>query len=136
MKPFPLSAGLAAAVFALSLHAADSAGAESGATAAAATAEPIDPEEQLDDGFKRFGYLAGLARGCVKEEQRPTLEREALDLHSGISRLFGTDRAFLFTAAFGFGTSVSLEIKECEEVIAAYDQRVANFRAKSGGSKQ
>jgi len=133
MKLFHLSAGLAGAVFALSLHAAEPA---TGGAPAAAPAEPADPEEQLDDGFKRFGYLAGLARGCVKEEQRPALEREALDLHSGISRLFGTDRAFLFAAAFGFGTSVTLEIKECEEVIAAYDQRVENFRAKSGGPKQ
>lgn len=30
----------------------------------------IDPEEQLDDGLKRFGYLAGLTRGCVTDQQR------------------------------------------------------------------
>jgi len=28
------------------------------------------------------GYLAGLARGCVVENQRAALEREALDLAS------------------------------------------------------
>jgi hypothetical protein len=51
-------------------HAAESA-------AASPTAKtPVDEEEQLDDGLKRFGYLAGLARGCVVEAQRVDLERE------------------------------------------------------------
>ena len=99
------------------------------------TATPVDEEEQLDEGLKRFGYLAGLARGCVVETQRADLEREALDLHAAIGRLLGTDRAFLFSAAFGYGTTVQVETKDCAEVLSTYDQRVAKFRAGRGEQK-
>ena len=92
----------------------------------------VDEEEQLDEGLKRFGYLAGLARGCVVEAQRVELEREALDLHAGISRLLGTDRAFLFSSAFGYGTTVQVETKDCAEVLKTYEERVAKFRAGRG----
>jgi hypothetical protein len=97
-------------------------------------APAVDEEEQVDEGLKRFGYLAGLSRGCVVETQRADLEREALDLHAAISRLLGTDRAFLFAAAFGYGTTVEVEIKDCAEVLKTYDERVARFRA--GRSEQ
>jgi hypothetical protein len=110
-------------------HAADQA-----APAPMATA-PVDAEEQLDDGLKRFGYLAGLARGCVVEAQRVDLEREALDLHAGIARLLGTDRAFLFASSFGYGTTVAVETKDCVEVLNNYDRRVAEFRKGRGEQK-
>jgi hypothetical protein len=91
-----------------------------------------DPEEEVDEGLKKFGYLAGLARGCVASQQQADLEREAVDLHAGIARLLGTDRAFLFAAAFGYGTSVTLETAECQEVLTRYEARVASFRAGRG----
>jgi hypothetical protein len=96
---------------------------------------PVDEEEQVDEGLKRFGYLAGLARGCVVEAQRVDLEREALDLHAGIGRLLGTDRAFLFASSFGYGTTVEVETKDCVEVLKTYDARVASFRAGRGEQK-
>jgi hypothetical protein len=102
-------------------------------SAPAATA--VDEEEQLDESLKQFGYLAGLARGCVVEAQRADLEREVLDLHAAIGRLLGTDRAFLFSSAFGYGTNVQVETKDCAEVIGTYDQRVAGFRAGRGEQK-
>jgi hypothetical protein len=40
-------------------------------------APPADGEEQVDEGLKGFGYLTGLALGCVTPEQRTMLEREA-----------------------------------------------------------
>lgn len=99
---------------------------------AAAESPTPDPEEALDEGLKQFGYLAGLARGCVADEQQTDLEREALDLHAGIGRLLGTDRAFLFAAAFGYGTSVIVEIEQCKEVLSKYEERVQSFRAGRG----
>jgi hypothetical protein len=110
-------------------HAAEQAAASPAATT------PVDEEEQLDDGLKRFGYLAGLARGCVVEAQRVDLEREALDLHAGIARLLGTDRAFLFASSFGYGTTVAIETKDCAEVLKTYEARVAKFRAGRGEQK-
>ena len=100
--------------------------------ASAAAPAPVDEEEQVDEGLKRFGYLAGLARGCVVEAQRVDLEREALDLHAGIGRLLGTDRAFLFASSFGYGTTVAVETKDCAEVLKSYEARVAKFRAGRG----
>jgi hypothetical protein len=95
----------------------------------------LDAEEQLDDGLKSFGYLTGLALGCVVEDQRVSLETEAIDLHAAIGRLLGTDRAFLFSSAFGYGTTVKVETKDCKEVLDRYDARVAKFRAARGGAK-
>ena len=95
----------------------------------------LDAEEQLDDGLKSFGYLTGLALGCVVEDQRVSLETEAIDLHAAIGRLLGTDRAFLFSSAFGYGTTVEVETKDCKEVLDRYDARVAKFRAARGGAK-
>lgn len=94
-----------------------------------------DQEEQVDEGLKRFGYVAGLARGCVAERQRVDLEREALDLHAAIARLLGTDRAFLFASSFGYGTTGVVETKDCAEVIKTYEQRVEKFRAGRGERK-
>ncbi|MDC8755175.1 hypothetical protein OIK40_11050 [Erythrobacter sp. sf7] len=107
------------------------ASAESG-TAQAASA---DGEERLDDALKRFGYLAGLARGCVVDEQQAALEREVLDLNGSITRLFGIDRAFLFSSAFGYGTSLEVSTDECVEVMKNYELRVARHRAAAGGVK-
>jgi hypothetical protein len=94
-----------------------------------------ESEERLDDGLKAFGYLAGLARGCVAEVQQADLEREAVDLHGGIGRLFGTDRAFLFSASFGYGTSITISVEECEKVIATYEARVEQFRSGQRAAK-
>lgn len=105
------------------------------APGATAPTSAIDEEEQLDEGLKRFGYLAGLARGCVVEAQRVELEREALDLNAAIARLLGTDRAFLFASSFGYGTNVVIETKDCADVLKAYDQSVAKFRAGRGEKK-
>lgn len=101
----------------------------------APSAATVDQEEQVDEGLKRFGYLAGLARGCVAENQRTALEREALDLNAGIGRLLGIDRAFLFASSFGYGTTVVVETKDCAEVLKAYESRVEKFRASRGGTQ-
>jgi hypothetical protein len=105
------------------------------APVAAPPASVVDEEEQVDEGLKRFGYLAGLSRGCVVENQRAALEREALDLNAAIARLLGTDRAFLFASSFGYGTTVQVETKECAEVLKNYEARVEKYRASRGAAK-
>ncbi len=105
-------------------------------TLAAAQAGQDDAsEERLDDGLKRFGYLAGLAQVCVAQEQKAALEREVLDISNSIGRLLGTDRAFLFVSSFGYGTSVNVETKDCAEILKNYEARVARHRAAAGGAK-
>jgi hypothetical protein len=87
-----------------------------------------DAEQKLDDGLKDFGYLAGLSTGCVAVEQVEDLEREVLDLHGTIGRLLGTDRAFLFAAAFGYGNSMRSDAEECKDVLGRYEAMVEAFR--------
>lgn len=123
---------LTAAILCLSLLPAARAADPVAVTSPAASA--VDAEEQLDEGLKRFGYLAGLARGCVVEAQQPALEREALEINAGIARLFGSDRAFLFASSFGYGTNVAVDAKDCPEVVKNYEARVEKFRAGRGGS--
>jgi hypothetical protein len=105
------------------------------APAAPVTETAMDPEEKLDEGLKRFGYLAGVARGCITETQRPALDRETLNLHATIARLLGTDRAYLFATSMGFGTSVTVDVKDCPNLLSAYEARVAKHRAAQGGTK-
>ena len=83
----------------------------------------VSQEEQVDNGLKNFGYIAGLSRGCVAEEQQMAFERDVLEIHASITRLLGIDRAFLFSAAFGYGTSVELETANCAEVLKQYENR-------------
>ena len=98
-----------------------------------AETSPADAEEQIDNGLKDFGYQAGLSRGCVANEQTGDLEREVLDLHGDLGRLLGTDRAFLFAAAFGYGSSVLTPVEECKAVLEGFEARVKSFRSKAGG---
>lgn len=88
-----------------------------------------DAEARIDTGLKEFGYLAGLSRGCIASTQVSELEREVLDLHAAIGRLLGTDRAFLFAAAFGHGTSLQIPTEECEDVLSRYEAQAEPFRA-------
>lgn len=119
----------------VALLAGDATHAEDAKQAAPAAPTAIDEELEVDEGLQRFGYLAGLARGCVSEAQRSRLEREALEMHAGIARLMGTDRAFLFAAAYGYSTNIQVETKECGEVLENYDARVAKHRASEGARK-
>jgi hypothetical protein len=64
----------------------------------------------------------------VASEQVAELEREVLDLHAAIGRLLGTDRAFLFAAAFGHGTSLQISVEECQDVLSRYESQAEPFR--------
>ncbi len=94
----------------------------------------VSQEEQVDNGLKNFGYIAGLSRGCVAEEQQMAFERDVMEMNAAITRLLGVDRAFLFSAAFGYGTSVAVEVENCAEILKQYESRSAKFRnAVEGG---
>lgn len=96
-------------------------------------ADPVAQEEQIDAGLKNFGYIAGLSRGCVAEEQQTAFEKDVLDIYAGVSRLLGIDRAFLFSAAFGYGTSVEIERENCGEILEQYEGRATKFRSAARG---
>lgn len=97
------------------------------------TAVSLGEEEQVDNGLKNFGYIAGLSRGCVAENQQVAFERDVLDINASIARLLGVDRAFLFSSAFGYGTGVAVENENCAEVLKQYENRAAKFRGAAQG---
>ena len=94
----------------------------------------ISQEEQVDNGLKNFGYIAGLSRGCVAEDQQMAFERDVMEMNAAITRLLGVDRAFLFSAAFGYGTSVAVEVENCAEILKQYESRSNKFRSAVEGN--
>ena len=95
--------------------------------------DAVSAEEQVDNGLKNFGYIAGLSRGCVAEAQQSAFERDVLDMHATVTRLLGVDRAFLFSAAYGYGTSVVTDNDNCVEVLRQYETRSKKFRGAAKG---
>lgn len=95
-------------------------------------ADLLQAEAEIDDGLKKFGYLTGLSLGCVTSEQKADLEREAMDVNSEIARTLGLDRAFLFSASFGYGSNIELKIEECAEVLKRYEEKIDSFRKSRG----
>ena len=120
--------GMMAAVFTVSLVAVSPAASQS-----SETEEQISQEEQVDNGLKNFGYIAGLSRGCVAEAQQMAFERDVMEMNAAITRLLGVDRAFLFYAAFGYGTSVAVEVENCAEILKQYEARSAKSRSAVQG---
>src|SRR5262245_27324405 len=79
---------------------------------------PTDQEEeQSDTAMRKFGYVSGQAFQCHTKEQQVKAERIALDVATNILRLFGSDRAFFFAAAFGAGASEQMDQKACPAAI-------------------
>ena len=84
---------------------------------------------KFEESIRNFGFVSGAAYQCLPEAERTAHDREVLRAYSGIVRLFGSDRAFFYAAAFGAGTSMSINKADC----AGY---VADFRAAMKSSSR
>jgi hypothetical protein len=95
------------------------------------TASVEDEDLRFEESIRNFGFVAGAAYQCLPEAERAAHDREVIKSYTGIARLFGTDRAFFFAAAFGAGTGTSIDKAKC----ASY---IEDFRAamKSGSRGQ
>lgn len=71
-------------------------------------------EEHFTEAVKDFGYAGGAAWQCAEAEARTDIERQSMVSYQGLVRLFGSDEAFFFAAAFGAGTSAPIDKAECE----------------------
>jgi hypothetical protein len=91
----------------------------------AAAPAAADDEEVFDDKLREFGYWSGAAYGCVPDAKQVEVERRVLDTFNHIARLFGTDRAFLYAAAFGHGTTIKVEAPKCPEFLQKFEQATA-----------
>lgn len=88
----------------------------------AAAPAAADDEEMFDDKLREFGYWSGAAYGCVPDAKQAEVERRVLDTFNSIGRLFGTDRAFFYAAAFGYGTTIKVEAAKCPEFLAKFEK--------------
>ena len=98
---------------------------------AAQTRQAGDDEEQMDTALRKFGYVSGQAFSCHTKEQQTKLERTALDVGTNVLRLFGSDRAFFFAAAFGAGASEQVDAAKCPAVIKEAEQMIAKLKILS-----
>lgn len=90
-----------------------------------------DEEIRFEESIRSFGFVSGAAYQCRPEAERAAHDREVMKAYAGLVRLFGTDRAFFYAAAFGAGTSMPIDKARC----AGY---IDDFKAamKSGGRGQ
>jgi hypothetical protein len=80
---------------------------------------PDDDDDDLkfEESIRNFGFVSGAAYQCLPEAGRTAHDREVLKAYSGLVRLFGSDRAFFYAAAFGAGTSMSIDKAKCANYI-------------------
>ena len=95
-----------------------------------AVQDAADAEDaQMDEALKKFGYVSGQACQCrAAGPDRTQHERQALEIATGVLRLFGSDRAFYYAAAFGAGVSNELDAAACPEVVKQYDAMLAKVK--------
>ena len=98
-------------------------------TVAAFAQSPEDPEK-FDAQLRRLGYASGQVYECRgTDDERKRSERNALNAFSGISRLFGSDHAFCFAAAYGAGARYTLDKSKCAEYIKRLEEIGKRVRA-------
>lgn len=97
-----------------------SAAAQAPKPAAPSASTPSLAEQEdlrFEEAIRNFGFVSGAAYQCLPEAERTAHDREVLKAYSGIVRLFGSDHAFFYAAAFGAGTSMSIEKAKCPNYI-------------------
>lgn len=87
-----------------------------------------DDEETLDTALRKFGYVTGQAFACHTKDEQARLERTALAIATNILRLFGSDRAFFYAAAFGAGASEPVNTQRCPTILKEADAMVSKMK--------
>jgi uncharacterized protein YdeI (BOF family) len=77
-------------------------------------------EEAFDLALKEFGYAGGAAWQCATEDEKSALLDQSLRVYTRLTQLFGTDRAFFFSAAFGAGAVDDIASEDCAGYAAAF----------------
>jgi len=87
----------------------------------AAAQDDSTSEEAFDGDRKNFGYTAGLAWQCSDADGRTGRLDRTMEIYDRLIRLFGTDRAFYFAAAFGAGSNDAVDPEACDRHIADFE---------------
>jgi hypothetical protein len=108
--------------------------------AAAQTSTPAQADtESADVAFNQsltdFGVLAGRVNGCVEANALAAHEERVFNMFSRIVQLYGTDRAFRFSAAYGHGATLEVEEDKCPEVIATFEAQIATAKGETSANQ-
>jgi hypothetical protein len=90
--------------------------------------QDVSEDEQMDRVLRQIGFVCGQAFQCHAKDQQTKLERVALDIATNVLRLFGSDRAFFFAAAFGAGATDKMDEKGCAEAIKQSHDMLNKFK--------
>ena len=85
-----------------------------------AAAQDGGEEDAFDDALKDYGYAGGAAWQCAEDADKGEIVESAIHVYNRLSQLFGTDRAFFFSAAFGAGTVDGIESGDCPRYAAEF----------------
>jgi hypothetical protein len=93
---------------------------------------PTDAEEEkMDAALRKFGYVTGQAFACHTKDQQTKLEKTALDVATNVLRLFGSDRAFFYAAAFGAGAAEVVDQAKCPAIVKQAEEMVGKMKVLS-----
>lgn len=81
-----------------------------------------DEKETFDQKLREFGYGAGVALSCMDKSKQKQGELRVLGIYNRVAQLFGTDRAFFFASAFGYGASASVDKARYAEFLKTFAQ--------------
>lgn len=67
--------------------------------------------------------MAGEAFTCLKDEALDKHEVRVRSVYDKMIELFGTERAYKFAVAYGYGAAQELESDKCEETVDAFEDK-------------
>jgi len=91
--------------------------------------------KSADAGFDRsimeFGELAGAAYACLADDaDLKRHEARVFDAYSKLIQLFGTERAFKFSASYGYGTAEQNDEKQCAAIVDRFTDKYGAIAQK------
>lgn len=79
-----------------------------------AAPEDEQTEEAFDEALNQFGYAAGVTHQCSTGDEKAQVLSRVQQVFNRLTQLFGSDRAFYFSAAFGAGSVDKIEADSCD----------------------
>jgi hypothetical protein len=95
-----------------------------------AMAAEEDEDIRFEESLRGFGFTSGAAYQCASERGPRQRPNPALKAYSGLIRLFGSDQAFLYAAAFGAGSTMQIDRAKCAEYTASFNKSMQKQTGK------
>ena len=90
-----------------------------------------DADAPFDDALRDFGYSGGAAWQCAEGADKGALVEDAMHVYNRLMQLFGSDRAFFFSAAFGAGAVDDIDRGDCERYATEFAEGLTQGQKES-----